>query len=78
MKFDYKSLKNLALLSQVGVMMAVPIIGCVILGSYLDSKFGTQILFLIIFTLLGVGAAFRNLYILALKKNPDGKKAPKR
>lgn len=54
--------------------MAIPIIMCILLGNYLDEKFGTNVLFLIIFTIIGVLSAFRNLYILAIKKIPKGKK----
>ncbi|PKM95324.1 MAG: F0F1 ATPase subunit [Firmicutes bacterium HGW-Firmicutes-1] len=78
MKLDYSALKNLSLLSQVGFLMAIPIIGCILLGSYLDGLLGTNIIFLIVFTILGVMAAFRNLYVLSVKKNPSGKKAPKK
>ncbi|MDW7662946.1 MAG: AtpZ/AtpI family protein, partial [Bacillota bacterium] len=54
-------LQNLALLSQVGIMMIVPIIGGVFIGNWLDRKFGDGSIFLIICLLLGVGASFRNL-----------------
>ncbi|PKM51568.1 MAG: F0F1 ATP synthase subunit [Firmicutes bacterium HGW-Firmicutes-7] len=78
MKFDYSVLKNLSLISQVGFLMAIPIIGCILLGSYLDKLIGTNIIFLLVFTVLGVMTAFRNLYVLSVKKNPNGKKAPKK
>ncbi len=65
-KFNF--LSNLALVSQIGIMMALPIIGCIWLGSIIDDKLGTNVLFLAIFTVLGVGAAFRNLYVLAIQK----------
>lgn len=57
----------LSLLSQMGVMMALPIIGCIIVGNYLDNQFNSGILFLLIFVFLGVGAAFRNLFVLTRK-----------
>ncbi|KAE9635630.1 F0F1 ATP synthase subunit [Defluviitalea raffinosedens] len=57
----------LSLLSQMGIMMALPIIGCIILGNYLDNRFHSGILFLLIFVILGVGAAFRNLFVLTRK-----------
>ena len=65
-KLDF--LSNLALVSQIGVMMALPIISCIWIGSIIDKKLGTGVIFLGIFTILGVGASFRNLYFLALKK----------
>ncbi len=52
---------NLALISQVGVMMVVPIAFGVILGNFIDNKVGTAPLFLIIMIVFGVGTAFRNL-----------------
>lgn len=78
MKFDYSVLKNLSLLSQVGFLMAIPIIGCILLGSYLDRWLGTDIIFLIVFTILGVLSAFRNLYVLSVKKNPGKKRVSKK
>lgn len=59
--------KALYLLTQMGVMMALPIIGCIIVGNYLDNQFNSGILFLLIFVFLGVGAAFRNLFVLTRK-----------
>ncbi|MGL4362113.1 MAG: AtpZ/AtpI family protein [Cellulosilyticaceae bacterium] len=52
----------LALLNQVGIVMAVPIFMCLFIGIFLDRLTGMEPLWLIIFILLGVGAAFRNLY----------------
>ena len=58
----YKSLSNLALLSQIGFSMIVPIIGCVWIGNFLMNKFelGSWVLFL--FIILGVFSAFANLF----------------
>lgn len=64
-------LQNLALISQVGIMMLVPIIGGVLLGAFLDRLAKTNGIFLIIFVLLGVGASFRNLYVLAIQKGRE-------
>ena len=66
----------MSLLSQIGIMMAVPIIACIIIGNFLDSKLDTGILFLFIFSIMGVGAAFRNLFVLTRKvqKNENKRK----
>jgi positive regulator of sigma E activity len=64
-------MENLALLSQVGIMMIVPIFGGVFIGQFLDRKFGNGSLFLIVGIVLGVGAAFRNLYQLAQTKGRE-------
>ncbi len=76
MKYDY--LKHLALVSQIGLLMAIPIFLCLFIGLWLDEKVGTNGLFLIIFLLLGVFAAFRNLFVTVLSKIDDGKKGKKK
>ncbi len=58
--------KNLAKLSQVGINMLVTIGICFFIGKWLDNVFNTNILFLSIFIILGVGAAFRNLYVIVM------------
>lgn len=55
-------LRDLASFSQIGVTMAVSVVVGVFLGKYLDSLFGTKPLFLLIFSLLGVGAAIKTLF----------------
>lgn len=67
MKFDPNIMKSLSLISQVGFLMAIPIIGCILFGNFLDRAFGTGPLFLVIFTILGMLSAFRNLYVIAMK-----------
>ncbi len=55
--------KALTMVTQVSISMLSPIfLGCA-LGWWLDHHFGTQYWFLI-FLVLGVGAAFRNVYML--------------
>lgn len=66
-------LQNLALLSQVGIMMIVPILGSILVGIWLDKKLGTGMIATIIFIVLGVGAAFRNLIQLSAKKTKEYK-----
>lgn len=71
-------LQNLALISQVGIMMLVPIFGGVLLGAFVDKFLKTNGIFLIIFIVLGVGTAFRNLYMLSMQKSKeyDNKETP--
>lgn len=71
---NFKVLKYLSLISQVGIIMALPIIGSIFLGHYVDQKAGTNGLFLIIFILMGVYISFRNLFVMVLKKSDEGKK----
>lgn len=64
-------LQNLALLSQVGIMMLVPILGSILVGIWLDKKLGSGMIATIIFIILGVGASFRNLIQLSVKKTKE-------
>lgn len=54
--------KNLSLISQLGITMITPILICTFIGIFIDEKINTPPIFTIIFILLGVGAAFRNLF----------------
>lgn len=68
-------LKALALLSQVGITIIVPIIGGVWLGNYIDKLLGTNILCLALGTVLGVTVGFRNAYQLIMKgQDSDSRK----
>jgi len=61
-------MKALAMLTQVGISMLVPIFLCLWIGKSLDKAFDTGILFLIVFIILGVGSAFRTLYMMTAHK----------
>ncbi|NLP45851.1 MAG: AtpZ/AtpI family protein [Epulopiscium sp.] len=64
--------KLLSLITHLGLVMVIPIIGCIWFGSFLDKKLNTSVFFLIIFTILGIFSAFRNLFVVtqqALKKS---------
>lgn len=76
MKFDY--MKNLALISQLGLMMVIPIFLCVFFGIWLDDKVGTNGVFVIVFLIVGVLAAFRNMFVIVLRKIDSGKKDQKK
>lgn len=65
-KSDKTILHALTMISQVGISMLVPIFLCLYIGIKLDGWFNTGYLF-IIFMLLGVLAAFRNVYLLLRK-----------
>lgn len=58
----YKMYENLAFVSQIGLMMAIPIVMSVFIGNYIDEKLGTGSIFLLIFIGLGVASSFLNLY----------------
>ena len=57
-----QALSLLSLVSQVGIMILIPILGCTFIGKYLDERFGTTPFLLLIFLLLGIGGAFSSVY----------------
>ena len=68
MKEEIGILGALALLSQIGITIIIPIIAGVWLGNKLDLWLGTDVIFLIIFTILGVVVGFRNSYRMLMKE----------
>ncbi len=52
----------LSLLSQVGLMILISILGCTFIGKFIDSKINTSPIFTLIFLLLGIGGAFMGVY----------------
>jgi F0F1-type ATP synthase assembly protein I len=59
-------IRALALLSQVGISIIVPIIGGLWLGNKLDQLLGTNGVFLVIGILLGVLTGFKTAYELIM------------
>ena len=58
--------QSLALVTQFGITMLVPIGLCSFLGWYLDKRLETDFLFVLLF-FIGALAGFRNIFILARK-----------
>lgn len=56
--------KSLAMITQFGINMIVPIIICLALGMWLDNLFGTNFIVIILF-FLGAAAGFRNIFIMS-------------
>lgn len=54
--------KLFSLISQIGLMIVISILGCTFLGKFLDGKLNTTPVLTIIFLLLGVGGAFSGVY----------------
>ncbi|MFO7819551.1 MAG: AtpZ/AtpI family protein [Halanaerobacter sp.] len=73
MKDRVSFLKALALLSQVGITMIVPVFAGVWLGNYLDNLLETNVVFLLLGIIVGVSAGFRNSYRLIMQQQDDGK-----
>lgn len=68
-----ETLRALANFSQIGITMAATVIIGVLIGKYLDGVFGTSPWLLLIFSLLGAGAAIRNLFDTFTKEKDDKK-----
>ncbi len=58
--------RALSKLTQVAITMVVTIGMCFFIGKWLDEKIGSNFVFLPIFIILGIGAAFRNLYVMVM------------
>ncbi len=63
-----ETLRALANFSQIGITMAATIFVGVLLGRFLDSLLGTSPWLLLIFSLLGAGAAIKSLFDMAAGK----------
>lgn len=66
-KPDYSIYENLAYISQIGIMMMVPIAGGVMFGRWLDERMGTNGQMLLVGVILGVIVAFLELFKLVAK-----------
>ncbi|MDE6916267.1 MAG: AtpZ/AtpI family protein [Lachnospiraceae bacterium] len=65
-KYKRSVYQSLAVITQFGINMIVPIFMCSFAGLFLDRKFGTAFWFVLLF-FAGALAGFRNIYILARK-----------
>jgi len=75
MKGKKEIVRNLALVSQLGISFMVPVFLCIFIGSWIDKKFGTSTI--LVFVIVGILAGMRNSYILImgiLKSNEDDKR----
>lgn len=68
-KTNFKIYENLALVSQIGIMTALPIIGGVYLGRFLDEKLNTNGIMLLICIIFGVLSSFYELIRFTYKKS---------
>lgn len=65
-KYKKSVYQSLALITQFGINMLVPIFLCSFAGMFLDNQFGTAYWFVLLF-FVGALAGFRNIFILAKK-----------
>ena len=68
-----KVIKSIVMVTQISISMMVPIFLCAALGVWLDRLFNTQVCFLVL-VFIGIGASFRNLYILTKSFYSDDNK----
>ncbi len=64
----------MSLATEVALMVAVPIVGAVLLGNWVDQKLGTGGLFVILFTIIGSILTIYNLYRFAMRKEREERK----
>lgn len=69
-KYDRSVYRSLALITQFGINMLVPIFLCSFLGIWLDERLGTSWWMIVLF-FIGALAGFRNIYILARRIYDD-------
>ncbi len=62
---------QMAFASSIGIAMVLAIFGCLLLGVYLDRKFDSGNVFTLMLLVIGIGAGFRNLYVLIKRNFPN-------
>ena len=67
-KDTQKYAMQMAFASTIGTAMILAVVGCLLIGSYLDRKFDSGHVFTVVFLFMGLAAGFRNIYVL-IKKN---------
>lgn len=65
MKIDRSVLKNLGLISQLGISMLTPILMCVFFGRYVENKYDWPVFVPLL--ILGILAGGRNVYLLIVE-----------
>ena len=63
-KYDKSVYQSMVLITQFGINMLVPIFMCTFLGIWLDNRFGTSWIMIVLF-FLGAIAGGRNVYRMA-------------
>ncbi len=66
MKWNKEVIRNLGLISQLGISMLTPIFMMTFLGVWIDKTFSTHLFLL--FVILGVGGGFRSVYTLTMER----------
>lgn len=66
MKYRKNVYQSIAMITQFGINMIVPILLCTLLGVYIGRKFDMMMIVIPLF-IMGALAGFRNVYIMAKK-----------
>jgi undecaprenyl pyrophosphate phosphatase UppP len=66
-KLKIKDYKNLALITQIALIMIIPIFAGLLFGKWLDEKLQTGNIFLLVMIILGVIISFLNLFKYSMK-----------
>ncbi|MGD9474411.1 MAG: AtpZ/AtpI family protein [Eubacteriaceae bacterium] len=66
--------KYLAMISQIGIMVLVPVVMMTVAGKVIDYYFHTGNMLVIIFAVLGGLAGLRNLYVVPLRMSEQAQK----
>ena len=61
---DYKGLQYIVFVTQIGINMALPIVGGIYAGAYMDQKFSTGSAFLILGAIFGIFSGIAGVYRL--------------
>lgn len=69
---DFLIYENLMYLSQIGILMIVPIFGGVVIGKWLDDRFHTNGLLLLLMIVLFTLSGFLNVYKFIMKQMKKG------
>ncbi|MCL2828034.1 MAG: AtpZ/AtpI family protein [Oscillospiraceae bacterium] len=73
---SHEVVKALSLITQIGIYIVASVVVGVFLGRFLDNLLGTSPWLLLLFSLLGIGAAFKFLLDLIPKGEQNDPNAP--
>jgi ATP synthase protein I len=65
---NYETMRALVYFSQIGITLAATLLIGVLLGKFLDNLFGTTPWLLLLFSLLGAGAAIKSMFYMPKDK----------
>lgn len=67
-KIKREILRNFVMITQIGILMVTTVMVSMFIGMFLDKVFKTEPIWLLVFSLLGIMAAFRNMYYYVMKE----------